>query len=351
DGSGFGLGVLNATINRNAYTGTEAITAAYAMVDMKVAPKLRLLAGARLEITDIEVISQDENIDPGVLDNTDILPALNLTYELKENMNLRFAYSRTLARPVFREIAPFESFEFVGDYNKAGNPELERTTIDNLDLRWEVYPNPGELITLSAFYKNFNDPIEFAILSQAQGSNRTIQPRNSPSANAFGFEIEIRKRLDFISESLANFSIGGNFSYNFTEVTIDSTELAEDRAIDPNAEDTRRLYAQSPYVVNAFLNYDNYNIGLSANLNFNVFGERLSAIGPEGTPDVFEQPRPTLDFTVAKDIGEKWNIRFRARNLINPDYEQIYEYLGVEYIFNSYQIGRTFSLSVKYLID
>ena len=122
------------------------------------------------------------------------------------------------------------------------------------------------------------------------------------------------------------------------------------RANDPNAEDTRRMFGQSPYIVNFFLGYNNDSLGLSANLSYNVSGEKIAVVIVGATPNVFQQPVHQLDFNIGKTIGEKFSLRFKAQNILNPIIKQTYEYKGDEYIFNSYRRGTTFSLGLKYII-
>src|SRR5690606_18751429 len=189
---------------------------------------------------------------------------------LSDNTNLRLAYGRTLARPTFRELAKFASFDFQGDFLIIGNPFLMRTTIDNFDLRWETFPKSGELISVSAFYKSFQDPIERAVDPNTNDLATQIQFRNVKSAWLVGAEFEFRKKLDFITPTLSNFSAGFNLAYIYSRVDIAPGELALIRVNDPNADSQRQMFGQSPYIVNALLAYDNPDRKLNANVTFNV---------------------------------------------------------------------------------
>lgn len=342
----------NGTQDRDVYRGGDNVLGAYVMVDTKLGAKLRVLAGARFESTDISVISNDASLDQGILVKNDILPAVNFTYELTKDMNLRLAYGRTLARPAMRELAPYATYEDFGGRIYVGNPNLKRSLIDNVDLRWEMYPTPGEIITVSAFFKNIKDPIANAFSAVA---NNQVTWVNQDQAQLFGVELEVRKKLDFIG--LKDFSIGANATLTTSELKIEEKELQEIRDNDVNRvtelaqKGTRPLFAQSPYLINANLNYNNLNNGWSGSLNFNVFGKRLAIVSQNGTPDVYEQPRPALDLTVGKSFGAHWKITVKARNLLNPAYKLASDFKGSEAVWQSYTIGRTFSLGVKYLID
>ncbi|MCB0293904.1 MAG: TonB-dependent receptor, partial [Calditrichaeota bacterium] len=137
--------------------------------------RLKLVTGARFEATRMDIISGDSTLAPGQLSNDDWLPSANLVYQLGQNMNLRAAYGKTLARPLFREKAPgYASFDFVGGFTFIGNGDLKRTLIDNYDLRWEWFSRPGEILALSGFHKRFQNPIERVLLHD----NGEIQYQN-----------------------------------------------------------------------------------------------------------------------------------------------------------------------------
>lgn len=347
-------GVQTTTNQSNSYVGEQIVASGYGLIDWRLTPRLRLLTGARLEVTDLTVESDNPRRDKGELENTDILPAFNLTYELKKDMNLRFAYGRTLARPTFRELAPYPTFQFVGDFILTGDPSLERTLIDNFDIRWEMFPSQGEIITVSTFYKTFQAPIAIVIETRSAGSGTGERSfDNLPNATVYGAELEFRKKLNFITSSLENFTFGFNFSYIQSEIDIPEEERSFNLAVHPDLDaSTRPLNGQSPYIVNTFLNYDNKGAGWQANVNFNIFGERISAVGV-GVPDVLEQPRPILDAMVSKEFGNarQWRLSLRARNILNPEFKFTQTFRGDENIYRNYTNGRTYSIGIRYLID
>ncbi len=287
----YGLYVQNATDTRNSYNGLQSVLGGYAMIDMPLTAKFRVELGLRFEGNRMETESKKKNIKKGELNDNDILPAINLTYTLVENMNLRLAYTRTLSRPTFREIAPFASFSPVAP-TIVGNPNLKRTLIDNFDLKWEYFMRSDEIVSFGIFYKNFIDPIE--MVDNPVAVNPEISYQNVANARNYGFEAEFRKSLDFIN-ALRNMNFGINFAYIKSEVSIDPQELESIRALVPDHPDTRPLFGQAPYIVNGILGYNSDKIGLSANLVYNMTGERISLVTKGGTPDVYEQPFPLLD--------------------------------------------------------
>lgn len=346
------LWIEDQTDRNNNYDGFQNITAAYAMADAPITQRLRVIGGVRYEGTDIEVETADEIAKVrGTVREDDFLPSLNMVYKLTERMNLRAAYTQTIARPTFRELAPFSSFNFIGDFILVGNPDsLTRTNVQNFDLRWEWFLSPTEIVSASLFYKDFSNPIERVLNPRA--TNPEIQFRNVDRATNYGLELEFRKHFGFISPQARYFNVGANLTLVYSEVDIAPDELERIRATNPDAESTRPMFSQSPYVVNARAGYDNPEIATNVNLVFNVFGPRIAGVTLGGTPNVFEQPRPSLDFIVRQGFlkEDRLTFRFRARNLLNPEYRLIHEFKGEEYEFSSYTIGRTFTVGLSYAI-
>ena len=195
-------------ILRNSYTGTQSVLGGYVMVDMPLTHKFRMEVGLGMKETKWSQ-SKKKGIEKGQLNDNDILPAINLTYTLIDKMNIRFAYTRTLSRPTFREIAPFASFSPVAP-TIVGNPDLKRALIDNFDLKWEYFMKPNEVISFGVFYKNFTDPIE--MVDNPVAVNPEISYQNVEQAQNYGVETEFRKKLDFIN-AFRNMFFGINFAY------------------------------------------------------------------------------------------------------------------------------------------
>jgi TonB-dependent receptor len=334
---------------RNNYDGAQEISSWYGMFDLRVQSAWRAVFGVRYENTDIVVTSQDVSRPAGVISERDALPAVSVVYELSRNVNLRAAYGRTLARPNFREIAPYETFEFAGDFVFIGNPELQRTLVDNYDVRWEWFPRGGEIVAASVFYKELRNPIERAIFAPAgiiinQGE---VQYRNQESANVYGLELEYRQSLGRYGEWLKAFSVGANLTYTESKVPIAASELMVARAFRADAPTDRPLSGQSKYLANLDLSYRGTR-GTVASVYYNVFGERLATVAPPGTPDIFEQPAPTLDLVISQRLGRAWRLGFKAQNLLDPAIEQTQTYRGVEYVRAVYHRGRVYSLSIDW---
>lgn len=344
----YGIYLKDGSELRNQYDAEQTIYAGYAMADFPITEKLQIIGGARYELTDIFVKSREE-LQPGILFTGDILPSLNFIYSVNDFMKIRTSYGRTVARPIFRELAPFNSFDFVGDFVLIGNENLDRTNIDNFDLRWEWYPTPSEIISVSSFYKKFTNPIERVINTQAPGGvEQTF--RNVEGANVLGMEFEVKKRLNFLPGKLEHLRVGTNVSLIKSVLTVDAQELAFNQALNPDAPSTRPMFGQSPYSVNGELAYSNDTTGWVAALNFNVFGPRIASVIVGGGPNVIEKPRPSLDFSLSKVFFERLTIRMRARNLLNPEYKLVQQFNDHENVFQSYTVGRRFSIGLSYAI-
>ena len=332
------------------YNGDRDIGAGYLMLELPVGPKLRFVGGARYETTDYSVHSEsylDSSITSKKTNDThltqsDLLPAAGLIFAVRSNMNVRLNFSKTIARPSFRELAAYYSYDpIISDFVE-GNPLLQMSSIDNYDVRWEWFPRPGELLSVSLFYKDIKDAIERGNVKQ-EGDIITFFNND---ATLYGIEFEARKSLGFLGDPFRPFSLGGNFSLIESEVKLSDEDLESKRQFFPNASSTRPLYDQSPYIVNLDLNYYNPYTGTSASLIFNVAGPRIT-ITKLNTKDVYEQPAPVLDFVLSQKIGRRMTVKFAAKNLLDPKFERTYG-KNSDLLYSSYTRGRAFGLTFSY---
>jgi TonB-dependent receptor len=357
----FGHTISNNTEIRNNYDAESNIMAAYGMVEMPIFNRLKFVGGLRLEDTYMETVSQDPDSPVGKLDNLDVLPSANLIYNITDEMNFRSAYTRTLARPTFRELAPYISFNFIGDFLFQGSAELERTLVTNYDARWEWFISPGEVLSVSGFYKDFENPLERAI--DISLGNNVVSIQNVDQATVYGLEFELRKRLGFIAPALNSFMISTNLALIESEVDIPRIELFErlgitddmpmdeQNAIIADAPDrlkTRELSGQSPYTYNFDLSYFNPEIGLNVAANYNKFGDRLETVRRGLNPNIYERSYSTLNFVMSKSISNNFTVKFSADNLLNPDIKTSQELGGNEFVNSSNKIGRSFKLGISY---
>lgn len=353
---GLGVYLVDNFDPKNNYEAQQNVAAAYAMLELPLTSQLRAIFGARMETTIIRFRTFDtQNTlinfplldgEQNLIDVVDILPGINLNYEISDAMKLRLAYSRTLARPTFRELAPITTFDADNGVNTVGNPDLQRTLIDNIDLRWENFFANGEMISLSAFYKNFTNPIERTFNTEAQNIELTWD--NVENAFLYGAEIEVRKNFGFITEALEAVSLVANFSYIVSRTDIEQGEYELILAGDPDAEPFRQMFGQAPYVANALLSFNAPSGKTQANLSYNVVGPRISLVTKGATPEYFQQPIPFLNFNISQDLGEDWTVKLSANNLLNAKYSETVSFKDTEEIVREYGLGINFSLGLSY---
>jgi len=344
-----GYHYINQINNKNFYDGEQEIMAGYAMVVYNILPRLKMIVGGRVETTDMFVESRDTMLEPSALDLTDFLYSGNLIYALNEKTNIRLAATRTLARPNMRELAPFEQFDTKNGFFNLGNPALQRTLIDNYDIRYEIYPNFGELIALSVFYKQFRDPILRRFSPSA--TIPELGYINIDKATVYGAEIEFRKNLGFAGNFLRNFYLGANFAAIYSTYDIPTDEMEASQQIDPSYDLKRRPFqGQAPYIANVVLSYIDPVRGWESSLSYNVTGRRLYSISLAATPDVYEEPFPLLNFNLTKRFADHYQVTVSARNLLNPLNRKTMDFKDQNYVAESYKLGMNFGLSVAYFI-
>ncbi|MBK7810881.1 MAG: carboxypeptidase-like regulatory domain-containing protein [Saprospiraceae bacterium] len=339
-----GLTIEEGTRPIDTYDASSILGAAYATVEIPFSITTTN-AGVRLE-HNVQMLNTADDVSKIKIHNpvTSILPFANVGVNLSTRSVVRLAYSKTINRPEFRELAPFLFYDYKLEAARVGNPNLKSANIQNLDLRYEFYPRNGELVTLGAFYKYFNDPIE----------NRTIITTEQPSftyinadwAQNYGLELEFRKSFRGITGStfVDNFSINLNASVIYSKVDLGVTAVAQDR--------TRALQGQSPYIINAGLYYqDKKDLGI--NLVYNIFGERIYSVGDDLFPTIYELPRHSIDLILTKKVG-RWTYKLGINDLLNARYrfyqdsDRNLKINEKDNVIFSYKRGQLFSLNLAY---
>ena len=343
--------IKEATFRPDNYVADQTTTGAYLMADFELVPRLRFAGGARIERSR-QVVEPRDVFTMGVqpltgaeLDNTDFVPGATLTWSASDRVNIRAAASRTLARPEFRELAPFSFADFAGGYLVVGNPILQRSRITNFDLRWEWFLRPGAVIAVSGFYKKFKDPIEEVVFPSSEYIKSWL---NAGTANNIGTEIEVRSDLGFVSESLENFALNFNVTLVDSEVETGSVAQIFVPGSGPLEIDVvgqkRRLQGQSPYVINAGANWASPSGRTSVSLLFNRFGRRISQVGSQFLESVFEEGRDQFDLVVEQGIGSQISAKLSATNLLAADYR----FTQGGDLLRGWQPGRAFSLGLTW---
>jgi TonB-dependent receptor len=333
------------TSNSDDYEASHKLRAGYAMTDLGLGKRFRLMGGARVEssrqsVRTFELFNPQLIPVEAVLDTTDVLPALTGTLaigpvEERDRMLVRAGYGRTVSRPEFRELSSVPFTDFLTGASISGNPDLERAIIDNIDVRWELYPSPSESFSIAGFYKDFTDPIErVALSSSVSGLAYTFG--NAQGATNLGVELDMRVSFGRVSDVLRDVYVSANGAL------IDSQVDLTGSVTDTSKE--RPLQGQSPWVVNLQLGYDNPDSGLSLTLLYNSFGPRITDVGQSGVPDTYELPVHRLDAVGLIPLAEAWRIRLKATNLLNA--KEVSK--TGDSVSEETRSGRAFSLAIQW---
>ncbi len=341
------------TNNQDSYTGNTDLNAGYVMLDNSLSDKVRLVLGARVEGYSQTIDALNSTGSRVSYDQSffDVLPSSNLSYSLSPKANLRFSASRTVTRPELRELAPFVFVNQEEGVQIAGNPNLVRSQNTNADVRYELYPSAGEALTLSVFYKNFQKPIEQVTDGSSTADNLKFSYQNADEAYTYGFELDVRKKLNFISEAswLDNFIAFANFTYLKSEV----------KSKTPGFQ-TRQLQGLSPFLINAGIQYNSPTTGLSFNALYNRIGDRIGKVGNESVPNIYEKGRDIFDFQVSKKIlKNKGELKLNVSDVLNQSNTSFLNFgpanksynRADDVIFYSYKSGTNFTLGFTYNID
>lgn len=342
----------------NTFDATQLTAAVYVSNEARIGEKLRAIIGVRVEQFTSLLTGQNSRgtiiyDDEETINELGIFPSANFIYALNSQSNIRMAYSRTTARPTFREVSPVQIADLLTGLSFLGNVNLRPTYIHNIDVRYEFFADKAQMFALSGFYKRFKDPIELVAYSNREPTD--VTPGNAPRAEVFGVELEGRKNLGFISGGLEPLSVNVNVSFIESRIAMGRGEGMEyDSRLmfareGEEIDDVRQLQGQSPYLINAGLNYNDR--GLEAGLFYNVQGKTLEVVGLAQNPDVFVHPFNSLDFNFSKKLGknQRSTISLKVNNILDDDRESLYESYGAAgQAFEFRSPGRRFTLGYSY---
>ncbi len=340
-----GFVLREVTRGTDTYDATMRVHGGFAMADLTLASRWRLIAGLRLEDAAVDVKTIDPLVPGAVpavarLRNRDPLPTANLAYSLSPRQSLRFGVSRTVTRPDFRELSPFDFTNVLGGFNVVGNPNLIRTTVDNYDARWEIFLGGDQLLAAGFFYKNFKNPIEVTIQATTSDLRQTFL--NAHSARNRGLEVEARRRLASVHPRLADFVLVGNLTLSDSRVQIPPSQRAVLTSLD------RPLIGQSRWLGNLLVEWLKPAWRSSGRFYLNYTSRRLSDVGAMGLPDIYQEGFAQVDFVYEFHLREdgRWSVRLAAENLGDTHYR--WTQAGI--LQRSYRLGRTFTVGTRYSI-
>lgn len=348
-----GLYLIDDTKLRNNYEGRHLITSAYVAANLPLGA-FNVYAGVRFEHSRMQLISNTRDYEKVTqtrnYDGNDFFPSVNATWHITSTHQLRASYGRSINRPEFREVSPSVFYDFDLSSSVQGNTALKDCHIDNVDLRYEWYPSQGDQISLAAFYKRFDSPIEWTY-TVTGGTDQIYSYMNAKLAHSYGLELDVRKKLDFLH--LPDFTLVFNGSLIKSQVKFDKG----------TRQKSRPMQGQSPYLINLGLFYNHED--WSASLQYNRIGKRLIGVGRSlgatadqtvNIPDSYEMPRNALDLSFARRLG-KFEIKLGLKDIIGN--RVVFKQLNdvtladgtqkrVEEVTRSYRPGRNFSLNVTY---
>ncbi|RBN51131.1 TonB-dependent receptor [Flavobacterium psychrolimnae] len=304
----------------------QFINAGYFNLFMKFGEKWDLNAGIRAESSAriIKYRNQGDIFGSAFRkktdDKLDILPSVNAKRILNENSNLRLSLAKTITRPVAMELLPINYINPDGT-SESGNPDLKDSENYNADFKYELFPNSKEMFAVGVFGKVINNPIERVFKPTANSGGQITTFKNSEQAVIFGAEIEMLLQLSRISESLSNFSFGLNTSLMSTDVKVDPTKQGNELENGTN----RKLQGASSWLINSDLKYDfvlRKDWKNSMTLVYNVYGDRIFAVGSSGIDHIYEKSFSKLDFIWTNSISKSIELKFGVDNILNPSYKK-----------------------------
>jgi hypothetical protein len=343
---------------QDSYRALSRNVSGYLMMDLPFVNWFKITGGTRLEsniiaVTPYDLYNPDAASDLGKsrLVELDWLPSGALTFspqlpERAGDLNIRLGASRTVARPEFRELAPFQFRDYVGGFSKQGYSELVSTKIWNADLRLEWFPRKAEVVAISGFFKQFTNPIEEVV---GASDNPTASWANAKGAYNGGFELEFRKALDFMApkaakrarQLLRDFSVGANFAYIYSRVQLgppchlpggpevlpDSVPLENCRPeYQVSTNRARPLQGQSPWIVNAYVDYESEELGTGVRVMYNAFGPYIFQVSGLGLPDIYQRPIHMIDITASQRLlafrRNEWG-DLRNQLLLTVEFENV----------------------------
>ena len=315
--------------------------------------------------------SEIRELVDGAIDSDEFLPSLGINYRPSEGLNFRLAWSKTVARPSFREMGFYATVEPGTNDLVVGNPSLQLSDVESWDARVEyTWGDKGDLVALSLFKKDIANPIEkFTFrdrqnFEEAQLINSFFN--NPTTADLKGVEVEFSKDLGFISEDswLQYFSFGGNFTYIEAEVARSPQELANTGLffdVDGNQglDDTRQLFGQPEWIANLNLTFDQPDWGTKVTLAWFAISDVLDSAGVVSpavngdiltyTPDRYTGSFDQLDLVI-RQKWKNWTFGLSIKNLTDSERSLVYdsEVVGGNAQEQSYKVGRDYSISASY---
>lgn len=354
-----------------AFRGDLELDAYYAAADIRITDFFRISGGFRFEDSlqtsdTFNLTLPDDGVVEAQISSRFVLPSITATWNFADNIQLRGAFSQTITRPQFRELAFVQFINSETDEDFLGNPFLVNSQVDNYDLRLEWYFDREQFLTIGAFYKDLENPIEEVGASSLDSPINTFI--NAPAARLFGFEAEYQQEIplhDWLKWQWLtgrDYVVKANYAFTDSEVSADGDVLTASfnaGSIEQNVIagesfiiDGRPLQGQSDHVVNLQLGFDNEEAGSSFRILFNYASERIRTTESlvANQPAFIEQPPLSLDLTYSKEFGYRngnYTLSLIARNLTGANYVATQAGTEDAIIVDQFDRGQEFSVTLK----
>ena len=335
--------VIREKYSNEAYLAGTNIYAGYVQTDFYPLPSLLVNIGLRYEHSEqwVRYAGQGDQrySRRRDLNKDDIFPTVNLKYTMNDKNNLRLSVSRTVTRPSFVEMAPFEYQESYGSAYLCGNEELQNGYNYNLDLRYEHFGNNGDMFSITGYYKHLDKPIE---RTQTVAGGKTMHSfQNAEQGMAAGIEVEMRKQL------VKDLRVGANVSYMYTNVKL------PDGGVYTSKE--RSLQGASPILMNADLTYSprfGEDKQLALSLLYNLQGKRIHAVGISRLGDIEQEAVHTMNFNAAYTFNSHFSVKLQVKDLLNRAivFNQEAPEVGKTFEVERYKEGTSFEIGVSYTL-
>jgi outer membrane receptor protein involved in Fe transport len=356
----YGFVLNDGTPANSDYSASSITTHAYIMNDQRFFKKFRLIYGVRLECFNQKLNALKDARDTINFSSTvtDFLPSVNFVYAVTPKMNVRLSYAETINRPEFRELAPFLFLDYVTSYVYEGTNSLKRAKIKNYDFRYEFFPGKAQVFSVSAFYKDFTNPIEIATLPNTSNQTKYI---NTTSANVYGLEAEFRTLISTLFGMKREDGLLSKLTLSANAAYMKSTIELKDSLFGFSPEQLfgdRALQGQSPYIINGSFGYNNEKTGFSSTLLVNRVGDRILIAGTRSgfsnNADIYEKARTIMDFQLAKSfLKNTLEVKFTAKDILAQDinfyfdFDKSKSFNDKDRFLSSYRAPKVFNISIS----
>ncbi len=300
----------------DSYEGTEDLLAGYLMGAFN-SRKWEITTGVRFERTSFDYKGNQVLLDEAgkYISTTKIdhggnfsgfYPSLNVKYKLSQQTNIRAAVTRSLSRPNYYDLVPWQEIERRRKRINQGNPNLKEENATNFDLLFEHYFSSIGLLSGGVFHKEVRDVLFSYSYLQSGGEfdqYRINTVSNGTKGHVTGIELAWQQQFTFLPGWLNGFGVYANYSYIRSKLTIPFMETARDIAL----PDMR------PHVGNLSLTYEKF--GFSGRISTYFFATYLREVGDEERFDIYEKGRMQLDFSASQRITRRLKAVLNISNI------------------------------------